>query len=431
MNLEYFIARKVAASGQKSFSRLIIRIAITAVALSVAVMIIATALIAGFKYEISNKIFGFWGHIHITDTDINRSLLDAYPVKKNQTFYPSLDTVRKITYLDQTEVGGVHYEQMRTTKGGVDHIQVFAMIPVIVKGKKDIEGIVLKGISDDFEWKYMDQFMVEGERIVLPDSSASKDIIISQQTARRLDVKTGDNFDVVFVRKNEQLRRRFVISGIYKTGLEEYDKRFALVDIRQLQRLLGWTENEVGGFEVFIEDIDDLSTIVDYIYYDQLPNDLYAEGIKKKLPEIFDWLELQDINEIVILSLMVIVAIINMVTALMILILERTNMIGTLKAMGSSNWSIRKVFLYYAAYIVIIGLFWGNLFGIGICVLQDQLEIIRLSEENYYLSVAPIKMNFWTILGINTGTLITTVLFLVIPSYLVSSISPVKAIRFK
>lgn len=431
LNLEYFIARKVAASGQKSFSRLIIRIAITAVALSVAVMIIATALIAGFKYEISNKIFGFWGHIHITDTDINRSLLDAYPIKKNQKFYPSLDTIRKIAYLDQTEVGGVHYEQMRTTNGGVDHIQVFAMIPVIVKGKKDIEGIVLKGISDDFEWKYMDQFMVEGERIVLPDSSASKDIIISQQTARRLDVKIGDNFDVVFVRKNEQLRRRFVISGIYKTGLEEYDKRFALVDIRQLQRLLGWTENEVGGFEVFIDDIDDLSTIVDYIYYDQLPNDLNAEGIKKKLPEIFDWLELQDINEIVILSLMVIVAIINMVTALMILILERTNMIGTLKAMGSSNWSIRKVFLYYAAYIVIIGLFWGNLFGIGICVLQDQLEIIRLSEENYYLSVAPIKMNFWTILGINTGTLITTVLFLVIPSYLVSSISPVKAIRFK
>jgi lipoprotein-releasing system permease protein len=431
LNLEYFIARKVAASGQKSFSRLIIRIAITAVALSVAVMIVATALIAGFKYEISNKIFGFWGHIHITDTDINRSLLDAYPIKKNQKFYPSLDTVRKITYLDQTEVGGVPYEQMRTTNGGVDHIQVFAMIPVIVKGKKDIEGIVLKGISDDFEWKHMDQFMIEGERIELPDSSASKDIIISQQTARRLDVKIGDNFDVVFVRKNEQLRRRFVISGIYKTGLEEYDKRFALVDIRQLQRLLGWTENEVGGFEVFIDDIDDLSTIVDYIYYDQLPNDLYAEGIKKKLPEIFDWLELQDINEIVILSLMVIVAIINMVTALMILILERTNMIGTLKAMGSSNWSIRKVFLYYAAYIVIIGLFWGNLFGIGICVLQDQLEIIRLSEENYYLSVAPIKMKFWTILGINAGTLVTTVLFLVIPSYLVTSISPVKAIRFK
>ena len=431
MNLEYFIARKVAASGQKSFSRLIIRIAITAVALSVAVMIVATALIAGFKYEIGNKIFGFWGHIHITDTDINRSLLDAYPIKKNQKFYPSLDTVRKITYLDQTEVGGVQYEQMSTTNGGVDHIQVFAMIPVIVKGKKDIEGIVLKGISDDFEWKYMDQFMVEGKRIEMADSSASKDIIVSQQTARRLDVKIGDNFDVVFVRKNEQLRRRFVISGIYKTGLEEYDKRFALVDIRQLQRLLGWTENEVGGFEVFIDDIDDLSTIVDYIYYDQLPNDLYAEGIKKKLPEIFDWLELQDINEIVILSLMVIVAIINMVTALMILILERTNMIGTLKAMGSSNWSIRKVFLYYAAYIIVIGLFWGNLFGIGICVLQDQLEIIRLSEENYYLSVAPIKMNFWTILGINVGTLVTTVLFLVIPSYLVTSISPVKAIRFK
>ena len=431
MNLEYFIARRVAASGQQSFSRLIIRIAISAVALSVAVMIVATSLIAGFKHEISSKIFGFWGHIHITAVDISRNLIDTDPVKKAQPFYYALDTVRSIEYLEQTEIGGAVYEQMKRTKGGISHIQSFALIPVIIKAEKDIEGIVLKGIGDDFEWTFMDQYLVEGRRIQLDSAEISNEIIISKQTANRLDLNLGDRFEVVFVRDREQLKRRFTIAGIYKTGLEEYDQRFALVDIRQLQRLMGWKEDEVGGFEVFVEHIEDLQTIEEYIFFEQLPQELYAENIERKLPEIFDWLELQDINEVVILMLMVIVAIINMVTALMILILERTNMIGTFKALGSSNWSIRKVFLYYAAYIIVIGLFWGNLIGIGLCVLQDQFEIIRLSEENYYLSVAPIQMKFWTILAINIGTLLVTVLFLVIPSYLVTRISPVKAIRFK
>lgn len=259
----------------------------------------------------------------------------------------------------------------------------------------------------------------------------SRDILISAQTAKRLQVDTGDTFIVHFVEKGEQLQRRFYVSGVYRTGLEEYDQKFALVDIRQIQRLLGWTKDQVSGFEVFIDDIDDLEAYTDYIYYEELPADLYAESIRRKLPEIFDWLDLQDINEVVILSLMVIVAIINMVTALMILILERTNMIGTLKALGTSNWGIRKVFLYYAAYIIVVGLFWGNLFGIGLCVLQDQFELIRLSEENYYLSTAPIALQALPILMINLGTLVITLVFLLLPSYLVSSISPVKAIRFK
>ena len=234
-----------------------------------------------------------------------------------------------------------------------------------------------------------------------------------------------------FVEKGEQLKRRFKVSGVYRTGLEEYDRKFALVDIRQIQRLLGWEESQVSGFEVFIDDIDDLQPINEYIYFEELPADLYAETIREKLPEIFDWLDLQDINEVVILSLMIIVAIINMVTALMILILERTNMIGILKALGTANWGIRKIFLYYAAYIVILGLFWGNLIGIGLCLLQDRFEFITLSEENYYLSTAPIDLNFWPILLLNLGTLAITLFFLIIPSYLVTSISPVKAIRFK
>ncbi|MCB9276850.1 MAG: ABC transporter permease [Lewinellaceae bacterium] len=435
MKFEAFIARRVAASGQQSFSRLILRIAVAAVALSVAVMICANALIAGFKNEISSKIFGFWGHIHITDTDINRSLLEAFPVKKEQSFYPYLDTIRQVQYTMEENWFGQRVERVHRTKGGIRHIQVFAIKPGIIeagkKGDRDIEGIILKGVGQDFDWDFIGQYIKRGRRLNMPDSAMSREILISEQTASRLQADTGDSFIVHFVEKGEQLQRRFTVSGIYRTGLEEYDRKFALIDIRQIQRLLGWTEDQVSGFEVFIDDIDDLEALTDYIYFEQLPSDLYAESIRDKMPEIFDWLDLQDINEAVILGLMVIVAIINMVTALMILILERANMIGILKSLGSANWSIRKIFLYYAAYIIGLGLFWGNLIGIGLCLLQSRFEFIRLSEENYYLSTAPIELQFWPILLLNIGTLIVTLAFLIIPSYLVTSISPVKAIRFK
>lgn len=435
MKFEALIARRVAATGQQSFSRLILRIAVAAVALSVAVMICANALIAGFKTEISSKIFGFWGHIHITDTDINRSLLEAYPIRKDQPFYPSLDTVRQVQYLAEEKWFGRKVDRLRQTRGGIRHIQVFAIKPGIIeagkKSDKEIEGIILKGVGQDFDWEFMDQYIKRGRRLDMPDSAMSREILISQQTANRLQVDTGDSFIVHFVEKGEQLQRRFRVSGVYRTGLEEYDQKFALVDIRQIQRLLGWTEGEVSGFEVFIDDIDDLESLTEYIYFEQLPNNLYAESIRDKLPEIFDWLDLQDINEVVILSLMVIVAIINMITALMILILERTNMIGILKALGTTNWSIRQIFLYYAAYIIILGLFWGNFIGISLCLLQDKFEFIKLSEENYYLSTAPIALHFWPIFLLNLGTLVVTLLFLVLPSYLVTNISPVKAIRFK
>jgi lipoprotein-releasing system permease protein len=432
MNVSWFIARKVALSGERSFSRLIIRIAVVAVALSVAVMIATNALVAGFKHQISSKIFGFWGHIHITDTDISTSLLEAYPIKINQPFYPFPAAIRerKFGTLVTKNFFGWEWQQMQETKGWISHIQVFAVKPGIIKSKSQIEGILLKGIGKDFNWKFMRQYLQEGDTLRLTDTAMSSQILISRQTADRLQVGVGDDFIVHFIQGGNQLKRRFEIAGIYKTGLEEYDKLFALVDIRQIQRLLGWQEDEVGGFEVFIDNIDDLDIINDYIYQEKLPNNLYSETIREKLPEIFEWLDLQDINEVVILSLMVIVAIINMITALMILILERTNMIGILKALGTSNWSIRRIFLFYAAYIVIVGLFWGNLIGIGLCVIQDQFEVIKLSEENYYLSVAPVEIQFWSVLLINIGTLLVTLVFLIVPSYLVTSISPVKAIRF-
>jgi len=431
MNFESFIARRVATAGQQSFSRLIIRIAVIAVALSVAVMIISTALIAGFKKEISTKIFGFWGHIHITDTDINQNLLDADPIQANQDFYPTLDTIGRIPYTEYREFLGQVIRRQVLTEGGVRHIQVYALKPGIIKVKEEIEGIILKGVGSDFDWTFMNQYLVEGEKLNLSDTATSSEILISRQTSDRLRIGIKDRFIVHFVQEGQQLKRRFTVAGIYKTGLEEYDQKFAIVDIRQIQRLRNWSENQVSGFEVFIDDIDDLGPMAEYIYFEKLPSDLYAETIREKLPEIFEWLDLQDINEVVILSLMVVVAIINMITALMILILERTNMIGTLKAIGATNWTIRKIFLYYAAYIVGVGLFWGNLAGIGLCLLQERFQFVKLEEENYYLSVAPIDLNLWAILLLNLATLLITLFFLIIPSYLVTSISPVKAIRFK
>lgn len=434
MKFELFIARRVASSGQQSFLRIILRIAVVAVALSMSVMIIATSLISGFKNQISDKIFGFWGHIHITDTNQQLSLLETRPVALAQDFYPSLDTLGAVYY--HQEAGWIRqlFGQTiveRQTRGGIRHIQQFLLKPGIIKTQKELEGIILKGISTDFDWNAFSRFLVKGEPLLLSDTAMSGDILISQQTADRLELDTGNRFIVHFVQNNEQLRRAFTVRGIYKTGLEEYDRKFAIVDIRRIQQLLDWDENQIGGFEVFVDYLQDVEILTEYLYSEIIPPKLYAESIRQKLPSIFEWLELQNVNEAVILSLMLLVGIINMITAMMILILERTNMIGTLKALGSSDWSIRKIFLYYAGYIILLGLFWGNLIGISLCLLQHHFGFIQLSEADYYLSVAPVELNFWVILGLNLLTLSVTLLFLLFPSWLVTRISPVKAMRFK
>ena len=433
MNLERFIAKRVAGGSRQSFSGLIIKIAMVAMALSLSIMIIASSVIAGFKHQIGEKIFGFWGHIHITSTYINRTTGEAVPIAIDQPFYPGLDTVGPVTYYDNLRLFGYElpYEVKKTTKGGIRHIQAFCLIPGIIKTKEEIEGIVLKGIGPDFDWSFFDKYLIDGERLPVEDSVSGRGILLSQQTADRLQLKTGDRFIFHFVKNKEALRRRFTVHGIYKTGLEEYDRKFALVDIREVQKLLGWSEKQVSGFEVFIDNLADLEILADYVYLEKIPAELYAESIRSKYPAIFEWLALQDINEVVIIVLMLLVGLINMVTALMILILERTNMIGILKSLGLSNWGIRKIFLYHAGYIILSGLFWGNLLGIGFCILQQQTGFIQLSEENYYLSTAPIELLPATVLMLNIGAMTITMLFLIIPSWLVSKISPVKAIRFK
>ena len=433
MNLELFIAKRVASVKRQSFSGLIIRIAVVAIALSLSVMIVASAVITGFKHQIGEKIFGFWGHIHITSTQVNRTTGESIPISVHQAFYPSLEETGQIPYTGNASLLGFELpkEVERMTNGGVRHIQVFAMKPGIIKTKKEIEGIILKGIGSDFDTTFFQKYLIEGDYLALPDSAAGDGIILSQQTAKRLELGVGDKFVFHFVREGEAFQRRFIVEGIYRTGLEEYDLKFALVDIRKVQEMLDWQPDQVGGFEVFIDDLRDLDVFTEYIYLEKIPTDQYCENIREKFPAIFEWLGLQDINEVVILVLMLVVGLINMITALMILILERTNMIGTLKALGQTNWGIRKIFLYHAAYIILMGLFWGNLAGLAFCFIQKHYGLVTLSEENYYLSVAPVEINVFTILALNAGTLCVTLLFLVIPSWLVTRISPVKAIRFK
>jgi lipoprotein-releasing system permease protein len=422
MNFPFFIASRVAASGQKSFARLIIRIAIAAVALSIAVMIIANALIKGFKSEISDKMFSFWGHIHITSAQ-QTTTYEPIPIAADQSFLNE-------RFLEATE--GINTEGVsKPSFGGIKHVQAYATKAGIIKTKDNFEGIILKGVGADFNWSFINQYIVEGRRLNPCSEESCNEILISKSTADRLNLKLNGKFIVHFVQNNAQEQRLFQIVGIYKTGLEEYDKKFALVDIQPIQKLLGWSPNQIAGYEVFVDDIRDLNRMNNFIYNELISNQYSAQTIRQEQPSIFEWLDLQDVNEKVILGLMLLVGIINMVTALLILILERTNMIGTLKSLGSSNWSIQRIFLYYGAIIICIGLLIGNVVGIGLAFLEQKFKFIKLSEADYYLSYAPIKFDLITILSLNLGTLIITTLFLLLPTLLVLSISPVKAIQFK
>jgi lipoprotein-releasing system permease protein len=422
----------LASHDKRAFSRLIIRICSVAVALSIAVMITASAFIAGFKSEISNKIFGFWGHVHITETSYSLSF-EPTPISINQAFYPSLKDQRQFSYEPQEEnlFAKPDANGTVTSRGGFRHIQAYAHKPGIIRTKTAMEGIILKGVGRDFDWQNLAPYLIEGKPIQQNDTASSRDIIISSYTARRLEVKPGDKFILYFVKGDDQLKRVFQVSGIYNTGLEEYDRKFALADLRTVQELLNWDSTQVAGFEVWLDDIRDMRAATDYLYYDKLPENLLSVSIREKFPAIFDWLELQNYNEVVILSLMLIVALMNMITTMLVLVLEHTNMIGILKTFGTTDRTVRNVFLYYGAIILVRGMLIGNAIGIAFCLLQDRFKFIKLKEADYYLSYAPIKINWWLVAGLNVGTLVITTLFLLLPGYLVTRITPIKAIQVK
>ncbi len=413
MNLEFFIARRLILDKEtkKTISRSMLNIAVIGVALSLAVMIISVAIVTGFKFEITNKIVGFGSHIQILNFDSNESY-ETQPIRKDQEF---LGRLRSKPY--------------------VVNIQEFATKAGIIKSGTDIQGVVLKGIGSDFDWSFFKNYITKGNIFTVQDSVRTNMVLISRYIASLLKLDVGDEFIMYFIQDPPRMRR-FEVSGIYETSLEEFDRTFVLADIKHIQRLNDWDENQVSGFEITVNDFKHLDELTNDVMntvgfgFEDDGSRLRVININEKYPQIFDWLNLQDMNVLIILLLMLVVAGVNMVAGLLILILDRTNMIGILKALGAVNVSIRKIFLYQSGFLIIKGLFWGNLIGLSICLIQKYFEILKLDQSSYYLTAVPVNIGFYNLLGLNVVTCFVILVILIIPSVVISRISPVKAIKF-
>lgn len=410
MNFEFFIAKRLisAKKYKSSISAPIIKIAIAAIAIGVIMMLVSFATGMGLQEKIRGKIAAFNGHIIIESYDNNSSQVSLMPVSLDQDFYPGFQNV-----------------------SGISHVQAVATKAGIIRTETDFEGVVVKGVGADFKWANFEDFLIEGE---LPDfkDNLNEEVLISQYQANRLGFKIGDKVITYFPREGfdkTPLLRAFVIKGIYNSGFQEFDELYMLVDIRHIQRLNGWKKDQVGGFEVFIDDFKQLDQKGAEVY-DNTSSFLDTRTIKQKYYSIFEWLSLFDFNIALIIGIMILVAGINMITALLVLILERTQMIGILKALGGGDWSIRKIFLYNAAYLIVLGLFWGNLIGLGLLFIQKYFKLFPLNPETYYVTEVPVYIGWEYILAVNTGTLILCVLMLLIPSIIITKISPVKAMKF-
>lgn len=417
MNLEYFIAKRlIAAKNHKSsISAPIIKIAIAAIAIGMIMMIISVATGIGLQQKIREKVSAFNGHIIITNYDDNQSEVSINPISTNQDFYPKFKNVE-----------------------GINHIQAVATKAGIIRTETSFEGIIFKGVGKDYNWSNLQEYLIEGK---LPDVSKNLNpqVIISKYLADRLHLKVGNKFNTYFMKAdNNQLPnlRVFEITGIYNSGFQEFDATYIIGDIRHIQRINKWKPDQVGAFEVFIDDFKKIEEKGNEIYQntqnkEDASKTLDTVTISEKYFNIFEWLQLFDFNIIVILIIMIVVATINMVVALLVLILERTQMIGILKALGANNWSVRKIFLYNAFYLIIRGLLWGNIIGIGLIIIQQQFGIVKLNPESYYVNVAPAHLDWLYILLLNLGTVAICLFVLLIPSYIITKISPVKAIRFE
>jgi lipoprotein-releasing system permease protein len=371
-------------------------------------MIVSVATGIGLQQKIREKVSAFNGHIIISNYDNNQSEVTLVPISKKQDFYPTFTSVPEVS-----------------------HVQAIASKAGIIRTETAFEGIILKGVGADYQWNNIKEFIISGR---LPDftKELNQEVVMSQFLANRLNLKVGDSFNTFFIKENKnQLPnlRRFKIVGIFNSGFQEFDATYIIGDIRHIQRINKWRPDQVGAFEVFVNDLDKIKTVGEEVYQ-QTGSTLDTKTIIEKYSYIFEWLKLFDFNIIVILAVMILVATINMVVALLVLILERTQMIGILKALGSNNWSIRKIFLYNALYLIARGLFWGNLIGISLLLIQRYFGVIQLNPENYYVNQAPVYLNWGYILLLNLLTVTVCFMVLLIPSYIITKISPVKAIRF-
>ena len=406
MSFASFISSRISFKSNRTFSKLIVRIAIIGIMLGLGVMILSVAIIRGFKSEIKQKLRGFAGDILVQKFDNNYS-------DQNTPFTIDGGLIKKIQ-----------------ASPLFTHIMPIASKPGIIKTRTEIEGVVMKGVNKDYDWTFFKNILVAGKVIDFKDSvEAQKQVMISSYTASRLKLKVGDKFLMYFVQ--EPLKKRpFYITGIFDVGVADIDKNFVVGDLSLIVKLNNWHADEIGGYELRVSDFNRLDEANDFLK-DKMPLQLKSYTVSDSYPTIFEWLKLLDVNAQVMLILMLIVATINMISALLIIILERTSMIGIFKAMGAGNWTIQKIFLYNATYLIGVGLLLGNVFGLGISYFQYNSHFFKLDEESYYMKFVPIEIHWMDMALLNLGTLVICLLVLIIPSMLVTRISPVKAIRFK
>lgn len=404
---ELFVAGRIIRAGKGSFSGPIILISIISLVLGLSVMILSVVVLTGFKKEISEKVSGFTGHIHITKYDMSHSL-ELPPI-----------------ILDSLDMNAIE-----NTKG-VKHVQEFISKAAILRTDDEIHGVMVKGVGVHFDTSFYHQNLWKGRIPFFNTSEKTNEILLSKTIADLLGLDLNDRLKVYFVNNETgQIKgRRWEIVGIYHTNIEEFDKRLLIADIRHLRKINHWEENQVSGLEVFVEDFNVMEEVEAEIYED-IPYDFSTENVKERYPQIFDWLQLQDMNVVVILVLIILVATVSMISTLLVLILERTQMIGVMKALGARTSLVRRIFLVQAVYIIGLGLFFGNILGIGLAFLQKHYGFLKLDAGTYYMSVVPINLDFWAIFLLNLATLLLVMIFMLIPVWVVSRVTPVKAIRF-
>ena len=406
MKTPFFIAGRLSGNRANSFSRAIVVIAVSSVAIGLMVMIIAMSVVTGFQVEITNKVVGFGSHIQIVNYDSNNSF-EMEPLSLHQPYYPDF-----------------------AKEKGIRHIQMFGVKAGLIKVDEDIQGVVLKGIGQDYDWVFFQDKMLAGRAVMLSDSGVSNDLMISKTLSSMFKINIDDEVRMFFLSsENLQPRgRKFQVCGIFETGMEELDNMFVIGDIGHIQRLNGWNEDQVSGFEVLIDDFNNLDAITHHIKA-VIPLDQDAVSIKESYPAIFDWLSLQDTNALIIIILMLFVSGITMISTLLIVVFENVSTIGTLKALGGSNKLIREVFILLVTRIVLLGIVIGDVLGIGICLLQKHFSIIKLPQEMYYMSEVPIALQFWHILLLNFAIFATSLLVMWLTSAAIAKISPIKTIR--
>lgn len=405
MRLETFISRRIVGNTKKTvLTKSFSKIAITSLSLGLCIMIVSTAVVKGFKEEIRNKVIGFTGHIQISTYD-NNNAFESKPIFKNDTLENDLKSIK-----------------------GVTHFQSYSVKTGIIKNNTLLSGIVLKGVDKKYDWTFVNSLLLEGKSLNLQDTIKSDEIIISKKLSLTLNYKLGDALHVYFV-QNPPRARKFKIVGIYESGMDELDKTYAICDMRHINKLNNWQDNQASAYEVFIDDYDNLKELGEKIY-NNIDYRYNAKTVRELYPQIFSWLDILDTNVLIIMILMLAVTIITIITTLLILILEQTNLIGTLKALGAGNWLIKKIFLIQGIYIATKALIIGNIIAITICFIQYHYKIISLPQESYYMNKIPISINVIDILLINALILVICFFTMLIPSYIISKIKPAKAIKF-